>query len=83
MYPEFYSGTDEERRLKYQLAWSVAYFLQIGAPKVRFQPFKNLRADIMSATVRTKSRDEAMRTVLTDEMRKDLIAEWSAFWKRR
>ena len=82
-YPEFYSGTGEERRLKYQLSWSLAYFLQIGAPKVRFQPFKNLRADIMRATVRTKSRDEAMRTVLTDEMRKNLIAEWCAFWKRR
>ena len=81
-YPEFYSGTGEERRLKYQLSWSLAYFLQIGAPKVRFQPFKNLRADIMRATVRTKSRDEAMRTVLTDEMRKNLIAEWCAFWKR-
>ena len=82
-YPDFYAGTGEERRLKYQLAWSLAYFLQTGAPKVRFQPFKNLRADLMRETVRLKNRDEAARTVLTDEMRKDLIAAWSAFWKRR
>ena len=81
-YPEFYSGSGEEKRLKYQLSWSLAYFLQIGAPKVRFQPFKNLRSDLMAATVRTKRRDEAMRTVMNDEMRKDLIDEWLAFWKK-
>ena len=82
-YPDFYAGTGEERRLKYQLAWSLAYFLQIGAPKVRFQPFKNLRGDLMRETVRLKNRNEAARIVLTGEMRKDLIDEWCAFWKRR
>ena len=82
-YKEFYAGTDEERRLKYRLAWSLAYFLQIGAPEVRFQPFKNLRADIMSAIVRTGRRDEATRIVLTDAMRRDLVGEWLAFWKRQ
>ena len=81
-YPEFYAGNNEERRLKYQLAWSLAYFLQIGAPKVRFQPFKTLRADLMREAVRTRSRNEATRIVLTDEVRKDLLAEWHAFWKR-
>ena len=81
-YPEFYDGTGEERQLKYQLAWSLAYFLQVGAPKVRFQPFKNLRTDLMAAIVRTKRRDEAMRIVMNDELRKDLVDEWLAFWKR-
>ncbi len=80
-YPEFYAGTSEERQLKYHLAWSIAYFLQVGAPKVRFQPFKRLRADIMEATVRTGHRDEAMRTVLNGELRKTLIEEWTSFWK--
>ena len=82
-YPEFYAGTSEERQLKYQLAWSLAYFLQVGAPKVRFQPFKNLRADLMRAVVRTKDRNEATRIVLTDELRKDLVGEWLTFWKKR
>jgi hypothetical protein len=36
----------------------------------------------MRETVRLKNRDGAARIVLTDEMRKDLIAEWCAFWKR-
>ena len=82
-YPEFYAGSSAERRLKYQLAWSLAYFLQVGAPKVRFQPFKNLRADLMAAVVRMRRRDEATRAVLEGEMRKSLIEEWTAFWKRQ
>ena len=82
-YRAFYDGTSEERRLKYQLAWSLAYFLQIGAPKVRFQPFKNLRMDLMRAVMRAKDHNEAMRIVLTDEMRKDLIEEWISFWKKQ
>ena len=82
-YPEFYDGAGEERQLKYQLSWSLAYFLQVGAPKVRFQPFKKLRMDLMAAVVRTQRRDEAMRAVLTGEMRKRLIEEWIAFWKRQ
>ena len=81
-YAEFYSGTPEERTLKYHLAWSVAYFLQIGAPKVRFKPFKNLRSDMLSALLRTRSRIEASKAVLTDEMVKELTAEWLSFWKR-
>ena len=81
-YADFYSGTPEERSLKYNIAWSVAYFLQIGAPEVRFQPFKNLRSDMLSALVRTRSRIEASKAVLTDEMVKELRAEWLSFWKR-
>ena len=82
-YPDFYAGSDAERQLKYHLAWSLAYFLQVGAPKVRFQPFKKLRMDLMAAIVRTQRRDEATRAVLTGEMRKRLIEEWTAFWKRQ
>ena len=82
-YPEFYSGDDDERRLKYRLAWSMAYFLQVGAPRVRFQPFKNLRHDVMEATVRTQRRDEVARTVLTSELRENLVSEWTAFWKKQ
>ena len=82
-YPDFYAGSGAERQLKYQLAWSLAYFLQVGAPKVRFQPFKTLRMDLMAAVVRTQRRDEAMRRVLNGEMRKSLIEEWTAFWTRQ
>lgn len=82
-YAEFYSGTQEERILKYHIAWSIAYFLQVGAPEVRFQPFKDLRRDLLSALVRTRSRDEASKAVISEQLQKELIAEWLSFWKRR
>lgn len=81
-YSDFYAGTGEDRQLKYQLAWSLAYFLQVGAPKVRFQPFKNLRTDMMREVVRTGRRDDASRIVMTELVRKDLIYEWRAFWRK-
>ena len=81
-YADFYAGSNEDRIIKYHIAWSIAYFLQVGAPEVRFQPFRNLRSDIMAALVRTRRRDEAMKAVFTDEMRKELIAEWLSFWKK-
>ena len=39
-YETFYAGTDRERRLKYRLAWSMAFFLENGAPKIRFAPLR-------------------------------------------
>ena len=81
-YPKFYSGTNEERIFKYHIAWSIAYFLQIGAPEVRFQPFRNLRSDLMKELVRTRSCDEAMKSIFTSEMLREFIAEWMSFWKR-
>ena len=69
--------------MRYRLAWSVAYFLQVGAPNVRFQPFKDLRRDLMKAVISTGRRTEATKAVLTDEMLKDLVSEWLAFWRRQ
>ena len=64
------------------MAWSVAYFLQVGAPDVRFRPFENLRGDLLRAIVRTRSRDEASKAVMTEQVQKNLIGEWLTFWKR-
>ena len=36
----------------------------------------------MKALVRTRSRTEAVKAVLSGEMQKDLIAEWLSFWKK-
>ena len=81
-YAEFYSGSNEDRILKYHIAWSIAYFLQVGAPEVRFQPFRDLRSDMMKTLVRTRRRDEALKVVMTDDMQRELVAEWLSFWKR-
>ena len=81
-YPDFYAGSHEDRTLKYGIAWSIAYFLQVGAIDVRFQPFKSFRADMLKALVRTRSRSEALKSVLTEDLKEELIDQWLAFWKR-
>ena len=81
-YDEFYSGEQQERETKYRLAWSVAFFLQIGAPEVRFRPFEKLRTDYMSALVSTRDGRRATRTVLSGDALKKFVDEWLAFWKK-
>ena len=82
-YAAFYDGTQEEISAKYRLAWSIAYFLEVGAPKVRMQPFKNLRKDYLKALVRTRSMHEATAEVLDDDAREDFIDAWLDFWKKQ
>ena len=81
-YEAFYAGEQHEREAKYRLAWSVAFFLEVGAPEVRFRPFKNLRADYMDALVSTRDSFKATRAAMPDDLRKKLIAEWLAFWRK-
>ena len=80
-YDEFYAGGQQEREAKYRLAWSLAYFLQVGAPEVRFRPFEHLRADYMDALVSTCDGIRATRAVLSGDMLKKLVDEWLAFWR--
>lgn len=81
-YHEFYAGTQDDVAAKYRVAWALAYFLEIGAPKVRFRPFENVRADYMAALVDTKSMRQATATVFDERMRETFIAAWLAFWLR-
>lgn len=81
-YEQFYAGTAQERQLKYRLAWSIAYFLEKGAPKVRFEPFKDLKKDYVAALL--KHRDRALATAAAFGTRDKLdqfIAEWKKFWQ--
>ncbi|MGN0853953.1 MAG: hypothetical protein ACI4R9_00365 [Kiritimatiellia bacterium] len=81
-YEQFYAGTASERRLKYRLAWSVAHFIEKGAPKVRFAPFKDLKKDYVAALLRHK--DMALATAEAFRTREKLdqfIAEWKKFWQ--
>jgi hypothetical protein len=82
-YAEFYDGTQEEIAARYHLAWSLAYFLEVGAPDVRFQPFANTRRDYVKALIDTRSTAEADRVVFNEELRKQFIAAWLDFWKRQ
>ncbi len=81
-YDEFYAGTDDERLFKYRLAWSIAYFLEKGAPLVRFQPFATLRADYIKAILRTHDYNKATQAAFASEERLKLfISEWKRFWQ--
>ena len=83
-YAAFYAGTDLERRLKYRIAWSIAYFIENGAPDVRFQPFKNLKRDYVAALVKTKSMSAATAAAFgTEDRFSEFVSEWKKFWLER
>ncbi len=80
-YEQFYAGTGEERRIKYRIAWSIAVFIEKGAPLVRFEPFKDLKRDYIAALLKTKDMREATVAAFGSSSRlKDFIAEWLKFW---
>ena len=84
-YNEFYDGSDVERHVKYRLAWSIAVFLEKGAPEVRFQPFKSLKADYVKALLKTHDmRQATIAALLGDEDKTKLfVSEWVKFWLGR
>ena len=82
-YAAFYDGTQEEIAAKYRLAWSIAYFLEVGAPKLRMRPFENLRADYLKELVRTRSMHEATAAVLGGDTCEEFVAAWLNFWKHQ
>jgi len=83
-YDDFYSGTDEERRMKYRLALSIAYFLEKGASEVRFDPFKNVKRDYVKALVVYKDMVKATTVAFKDQDTLDLfVREWKKFWKEK
>lgn len=81
-YAAFYAGEAEDVRARYKVAWSIAYFLEVGAPKLRFQPYADFRADYLKALVETHSMREATAKVFGDEKGRDaFVAAWLAFWR--
>ena len=78
-YGEFYSGSDAERRLKYRLALSIACFLERGAPKVRFDPFKGLKGRYVEALFETKDMRRATAAAFENEDQRRLFA---AQWRK-
>ena len=84
-YDEFYAGDDVERHVKYRLAWSLAVFLEKGAPKVRFNPFGTLKDDYVKTLLKTRDmRKATMSALLGDEDKTKLfISEWVKFWQNQ
>jgi hypothetical protein len=61
----------------------MAYFLEVGAPQMRFRPFETVRADYAAALVSTREMRQANRHVWTAQRREAFISAWRDFWKRR
>jgi hypothetical protein len=81
-YEEFYSGGDRERYIRYQLAWSIAHFIENGTPKIRFRPFRNLKRDYMDALLKTKDMHKATEAAFGGPEKLELfIEEWKRYWK--
>ena len=81
-YGQFYTGEDFERRLKYRLAWSIAYFLEKGAPEVRFEPWKNLKGDYMKNLVQLHDMHKATDSAFGSQEKLDkFISDWKDFWQ--
>lgn len=82
-YVQFYSGTSATRTFNYRMAWSVCYFLEKGAPQVRFQPFKDVKSDYMKAILRHHDMLRATGEAFGSRDALDkFVAEWKKFWLR-
>ena len=82
-YEAFYAGSDEERMVKYRLAWSVAAFLERGAPLVRFEPFKNVKRDYMDALFATRDPLKATDAAFGGEAGlRRFVKEWLRWWSK-
>ena len=83
-YDEFYGGSDAARRMKYRLAWSIAVFIEKGAPEVRFRPFAKLKANYAEALLESRDmRRATLAALLCDEDKTKLfIDEWVKFWQK-
>ena len=83
-YEQFYAGSDVERMVKYRLAWSIAYFLEKGAPSVRLEPFKNLKRDYVKSLLASKDMTVATANAFGSRENLELfVTEWKKFWKNR
>ena len=81
-YREFYAGSDLERRIKYHLAHTLAYFIEKGAGEVRFEPFKDLKRTYMETLIRTQNMHQATDAAFgSSEKLKLFVKEWTKFWQ--
>ena len=83
-YQQFYSGSNDERALNYRLAWSIAYFLEHGAPKVRFAPFKDVKKRYFEKLIQTLDMNVATAYAFENtEKFEKFISEWRKFWLKQ
>jgi len=83
-YTGFYAGTDVQRRSRYKLAWSVAFFIEHGLRDIPHDPFRTLKADYFRNLSRTRDMQQATAACFGSRERLEQFAnEWKKFWKNR
>ena len=83
-YDEFYAGDNHQRSFKYRLAWSVAHFIERGASEVRFDPFKDLKRDYITALLECRDMRKATLSVFGADGKMQLfVREWLKYWKNQ
>lgn len=79
-YAQFYGGTPFERRLKYALAWGLAYYLQKGAPLERNKPYAALLPDLTAALAETQRYDDATAHAFSPHDIATFQSRFKTFW---
>ena len=82
-YADFYDGTDAARRLKYAMAWGLAYYFQKGIAADRQSPFKDVLEDYAEALALTRDTQQASLLAFADIDMDSLQADFRDFWLRR
>jgi len=80
---EFYSGTSASLRLKYALAWGLAYYLQKGAPQERNTPFKDILPDYAATLALTHDGEAATTAAFKDVDLTVFQENFREFWRKR
>ena len=79
-YESFYDGTDNDRLLKYSLAWGFTYFLHRGAPLVRNKPYAGILPTYLAALKETGSGTAATALAFEGVNFEALERDFRAFW---
>jgi len=82
-YGAFYAGNSLERRLKYAMAWGLAYYLQKGAPQERNTPFKNILSDYAASLAQSHNFLEATHKAFAEIDMSVFQDNFREFWLKR
>jgi hypothetical protein len=82
-YADFYAGTDEQRELKYALAWGLVYYLQKGVPTESKATAKTLLQTLGVELADTQDYAQAMERVLATLDMKSFQSSFKEFWVQR
>ena len=82
-YEAFYDGTPAGRRLKYAMAWGVAYYLHKGVPLERDPPHARVLDDYLAALGVSHDQQAATQLAFAEVEMETFQAAFRDFWLRR